>query len=108
MKKKIVALTLIICLSIFPLNAFALERAVCNGSPDGIHHYEVHRDLHYGYTNEYTHKVLDGISSSAPVYTDCYVTQTFEYCERCCKYCGAAEPGSIHVHLLGEHHSINH
>lgn len=102
-------LTLCTALSVFAGNSIFAFAAVCNPSPDGIHHF----DRHYFEYPEYTaktevHKYEYGRNHlNQPMYRDCKITYYYQDCIYACQYCGIRNSGTEHVHVRTEH-EINH
>lgn len=110
MKKTI--LTVCIALTIFMCNSVPVSAAICNGSPDGVHHFWAHQRQ---YGTEYsvsvgTHKYIYGYDAqNKPIYQfDCEMKNHYQYCKYICSYCGIEQDGVLHSHYTSTSHSVNH
>lgn len=104
-------LTLGIALSIFMYNSTFALAAVCNGSSDGVHHFEQHLEESAGHLKTGgTHRYLYGYDSQKkPIYKDdCKLTYYYKYCNIVCRFCGTKQDGTRHDHLSSTMHSVSH
>lgn len=109
MKKKVITgLAVFLLLS----NAFISQAVVCSKSPDGVHHFNVHRSANAGYSvDRGTHEYLYGYDQdNKPIYhNDCAISDSYQYCDYICKYCNAANPDQgSHSHFIMTWHSKSH
>lgn len=110
-KKIKVLLSVIIMLIIMGVNNLPSFAAVCNLSPDGVHHFCDHRRLGVGYTEPGGyHEYLYGYDEkNKPIYNnDCWQTIVYEYCVNCCKYCRIVGPDDKHPEYATTNHSVLH
>lgn len=112
MMKRIGALGLAV--AFLMCSGFVSWAAVCSSSnsPDGVHHFNVHKDANAGYhVNRGTCTYLYAYDvNNNPIYrSDCIMTDCYEYCNYICKYCNKVDDtqGS-HAHYAMTLHSVHH
>lgn len=93
-------------------NAFVVQAAVCSNSPDGVHHFSVHKAANAGYSVDLgTHEYLYGYDqNNNPIYkNDCRRSERYQYCQYICSYCNKVnDTEGSHSHYVKTVHSINH
>lgn len=108
MKKTVFALCT--ALMIFMCNSTSAFAAICDGAPDGVHHFNFcFREKSVKISSE-KHRYVYGYDvNNWPLYNyDCTVTYYHQYCIYLCQYCGTKQEGSQHTHLISTVHSVNH
>ncbi len=106
--KRFAVAIMAVCMIMFSsLSSYA---AVCGRAPDGIHHFDGHRDTGAGYAvSRGTHSYLYGKVDGRYIYKDdCEIVDHYNYCERYCVYCNSGLSGSKHSEFNGTTHSIRH
>ena len=108
MKKTIFALC--IALSVFMCNSTFALAAVCNLSPDGVHHFSAHEQGVRFTVDGGFHEYLYGYDSqNRPIYkNDCKITYNNSYCNYVCKHCYIKQDNGQHTHSGSTSHSISH
>lgn len=102
--------TLCIALAIFMCNSAFVFAAVCNSSPDGVHHYTKCADADAGQLREGgSYLYLDGYDKqNRPIHKECHYLCYYRYCNNVCTFCGTIQEGGLHDHLLMTFHSVDH